>query len=206
MSSGKAEKNPSTVDEQQHHEGPLSSWNRRKQAVLAEQEQIKLEKAAEQEQVPVLTDEDMPPIDSLTPDSDYTGFLSSGVSEDLRRLALRKLFHGPEFNVVDGLDDYDGDYTSFAKLGDVITSEMRHRMEIEARRKLEQAKESLNVQSEGDGLDNSTELATEKPDVIVADANEVQIDVEGECNEGECNEGDVDEFEEDEDLSSELAS
>jgi hypothetical protein len=39
---------------------------------------------------PELTDADMPPIESLTVDSDYSGFLSSKVSESLRRAALRK--------------------------------------------------------------------------------------------------------------------
>ena len=65
---------------------------------------------------PLLGDADMPPLDSLGPESDYSGFLSPGVSEELRRLALRKLFHSPLFNVTDGLDDYDDDFTSFAVL------------------------------------------------------------------------------------------
>lgn len=63
-----------------------------------------------------LSDADMPPLASLGPDSDYSAFLSPGVSEELRRLALRKLFHSPIFNVTDGLDDYDDDFTSFAVL------------------------------------------------------------------------------------------
>lgn len=63
-----------------------------------------------------LSDADMPPLASLGPDSDYSGFLSPGVSEELRRLALRKLFHSPIFNVTDGLDDYDDDFTSFGVL------------------------------------------------------------------------------------------
>ena len=71
---------------------------------------------------------------ALTPDSDYTGFLSPEVSESLRRLALRKLFQGAEFNVRDGLDDYDQDFTSFAKLGDIITADMKHLLEQELRR------------------------------------------------------------------------
>ena len=82
----------------------------------------------------ILTDEDMPPLDSLNEDSDYSGFLSSGVSEALRRRALRKLFTSAVFNVRDGLDDYDDDFTSFAALGDVVTSDMKHEAEMEARR------------------------------------------------------------------------
>ena len=88
--------------------------------------------AAEAEKV--LTDEDMPSLDSLGEDSDYSGFLSPGVSEALRRRALRKLFTSAVFNVPDGLDDYDDDFTSFQALGDIVTSDMKHRAEMEAER------------------------------------------------------------------------
>lgn len=71
---------------------------------------------------------ELPPIDSLGEDSDYSPFLSAGVSEDLRRQALRKLFHSPKFNVRDGLDDYDLDFSNPQPLGNVVTAEMRHRV------------------------------------------------------------------------------
>lgn len=93
---------------------------------------------AEREEAEPLTDADMPPVESLGPESDFTGFLSPGVSEDLRRLALRKLFHAPQFNVVDGLDDYDEDFTQFTALGSIITADMRHAMETEAKRRAEE--------------------------------------------------------------------
>jgi hypothetical protein len=81
-----------------------------------------------------LTDADMPPIDSLDGDSDFSVFMSPKVSEQLRTQALRKLFHLPAFNVADGLNDYDEDYTQFAGLGDVVTQEMKRllRRELEA--------------------------------------------------------------------------
>ena len=88
--------------------------------------------------VKILTDDDMPDIESMTPDSDYTDFLSPGVSEELRKLALRKLFRSEVFNIRDGLDEYDGDYTHFEKLGDIVTSDMKHQLELEAKRKAEQ--------------------------------------------------------------------
>jgi hypothetical protein len=79
-------------------------------------------------------DADMPPLETLNEHSDYSGFFSSKVSEELRRLALRKLFHSPVFNVTDGLDDYAEDYTTFAKLGNIVTHDMRRMMDLEARR------------------------------------------------------------------------
>lgn len=83
-------------------------------------------------ETPVLTDADMPDLDSMDEHSDYQGFLSPGVSEELRRLALRKLFKSEAFAMRDGLDDYDEDYRSFEALGNVITADMRHQMERQA--------------------------------------------------------------------------
>ena len=76
----------------------------------------------------------LPPIESLGEESDYSAFLASDVPTDLRRKALRKLFQSPKFNVRDGLDDYDLDYTSPEPLGDIVTAEMRHRLRIELER------------------------------------------------------------------------
>jgi hypothetical protein len=87
----------------------------------------------------VLTDADMPDLDSLGEGDDFSPFMSPGVSEALRRKALRKLFLGSAFNVTDGLDDYDDDFTTFEALGDLITSDMRHRMEREAERDAQRA-------------------------------------------------------------------
>ena len=76
-------------------------------------------------QVRELTDVDMPPLETLDAESDYAPFMSPGVSDGLRRMALRKLFNQPDFNVTDGLNDYDDDYTQFASLGGVVTHEMK---------------------------------------------------------------------------------
>lgn len=71
-------------------------------------------------------DEDMPPLESLTEDSDFSAFLSPRVSATLRKQALRKLFRSPKFNVISELDDYIDDYRNFPALGDVLTSDMKH--------------------------------------------------------------------------------
>lgn len=97
----------------------------------------------EKETPPELTDADMPPLESLSPESDYTGFLSPKVSEGLRRAALRKLFQSPEFNVIDKLDDYAEDFTTFTALGELVTSDMRHLIEVETRKQAEALKQAL---------------------------------------------------------------
>ncbi len=85
-----------------------------------------------------LTDSDMPDINSLDESSDYSLFMSEGVSETLRKLALRKLFSGAGFNIKDGLDDYDDDFTSFKGLGGLITCDMKHQQEMKEKRELEE--------------------------------------------------------------------
>jgi ferredoxin len=72
---------------------------------------------------------DSPAVDSLDEKSDFSVFLSKGVSEPLRRLALRKLFHTRPFHHRDGLDDYDADYRSFEAMGEIVTAHARHQME-----------------------------------------------------------------------------
>jgi hypothetical protein len=53
----------------------------------------------------------LPPIESLTLESDFTAFMRPDVDPSLRRAALRKLFRDPRFNVMDGLDVYIDDYS-----------------------------------------------------------------------------------------------
>ena len=58
---------------------------------------------------------DLPDIESLTPDSDFTVFMKDGVPPALRRLALRKLWaSNPMFNVIDEMVEYGEDYTDAA--------------------------------------------------------------------------------------------
>ena len=84
---------------------------------------------------------ELPPLESLDENSDYSAFLSKDVAPDLRQKALRQLFQSPKFNVRDGLDDYDLDFSKPEPLGDIVTAEMRYRIKAElerlARRELE---------------------------------------------------------------------
>ena len=53
----------------------------------------------------------LPPVDSLTFDSDFAPFVQPKVDESTKRAALKKLFADPRFNAMDGLDVYVDDYT-----------------------------------------------------------------------------------------------
>lgn len=96
------------------NEGLLQRWSRRKLAARTRPraEEDAPGKGEEQGLDDLMTDVEMPPLELLDADSDLSGFLSSGVSEELRRDAFRRVFSQPRFNLTDGLDDYAGDYLS----------------------------------------------------------------------------------------------
>ena len=110
--------------------GFLGRWSRRKQA---EREALPAE-APDAEGLPVVEDaaeaedaeirpEDLPDIESLDEHSDFTVFLKKGVPEALRRQALQRLWRSnPVFANLDGLAEYDEDYTLAASAADKVKS------------------------------------------------------------------------------------
>ena len=120
----------------------LSRWSRLKDEARAEksgEEKTALDASATPK-VATLGDADMPPLESLGENSDVRDFFSPGVSEELRRRALRKIFRLPRFNIRDGLDDYDDDFSTFIPLGDIITADMKN--------EIERLKEKVNADSD----------------------------------------------------------
>ena len=107
----------------------LSRWSRRKlagkaepraavDANLAAEGVVRAQAAAPQlpataTQAPATAapPEPLPPIESLTSESDFTPFMRPGVDPATRRAALKVLVRDPRFNVMDGLDVYIDDYT-----------------------------------------------------------------------------------------------
>jgi hypothetical protein len=63
----------------------------------------------------------LPPVDKLTPESDFSGFMHPKVEDALRRVALKKLFRGdPHFNLPDPFEPYSRDWN----IADPIPDEM----------------------------------------------------------------------------------
>jgi len=113
--------------------GFLSRWSQRKQAVkqgvpLAEEKNgalatspssamgakqastgAKDQTAQTPEPVKALTLED---VAKLTPESDFTSYMTQGVSPEVRNAAMKKLLADPHYNIMDGLDIYIGDYNT----------------------------------------------------------------------------------------------
>lgn len=153
----------------------VSRWSRKKhEARQAESDAVGSEDSSRQalkegppgeEPGPELTDEDMPALDELDQDSDFSPFLSKGVSDGLRQAALRKLFRSPKFNVCDGLDDYAEDYTKFAPLGDIITADMKHQMQ-RALEKLEAMAEASEGETPDPAAQRSAQMAESDAEAV----------------------------------------
>lgn len=137
---------PVPAKEREGEERFLSRWSRRKQESQTPPAPLTREEApAESDKAPVkvLTDADMPPLESLDENSDFSLFMSVGVSDELRRRALRKLFTLPAINQRCPLDSEYVDCHGFEPLGDIITHDMREEMERAALKLKESVKEAL---------------------------------------------------------------
>src|SRR5688500_4345129 len=90
---------------------------------------LKHKSAAEQSSPPATSAQakpDLPPVDSLTFESDFTAYLTANVEESVKRAALKKLLHDPRFNVMDGLDTYIDDYTKNEGISEEMLKTLDH--------------------------------------------------------------------------------
>lgn len=130
----------------------LQRWSRLKSAARAGETAVAeppIESPAEQaaDSPPAAARPVLPDLEQLDQDSDYSAFLAPEVDPLLKRMALRKLFRSPKFNVCDGLDDYCDDFTRFAPLGSTVTADMRHQLERAARQALAAVEDSTTTVS-----------------------------------------------------------
>lgn len=126
----------------------LSRWSRRKQQVRQEAAAPVAKPLPASEAPPQL-----PPLESLTKESDFSGFLHPRVDEKLRRAALKKLFSDPHFNVMDGLDVYIDDYSISEPIPAEMMAQLQHAQAIltasdERRREAEAAEKAKISQTE----------------------------------------------------------
>ena len=80
----------------------LSRWSRLKRENPGE-----APAAAEKAKAP---EKPVPPLESVTPETDFSPFMQPKVKDELRRRALKKLFSDPHFNVPDPFEPYSRDW------------------------------------------------------------------------------------------------
>lgn len=98
----------------------LRRWSRRKQDAAAQAKAPAAKPAAD---APAPT---LPPIDSLTFESDFKDFMHAKVEESVKRAALKKLFADPRFNVIDFMDVYIDDYTNLESIPPDMLARLEH--------------------------------------------------------------------------------
>jgi hypothetical protein len=123
-----------------------------KQDFLRRWSRLKRESAA---QKPVAEEKppQLPPLDSLTFESDFKAFMHSKVEEGVKRAALKKLFSDPRFNVMDGLDTYIDDYTKAEPISEELLAQLEHARQTLLERKPEQKEETAEKQQPEDDVD-----------------------------------------------------
>ncbi|EEZ86314.1 conserved hypothetical protein [Vibrio harveyi 1DA3] len=91
--------------------------------------------------------------------------LVSEASESVKKAALRKMFLSEEFNVRDGLDDYDDDYSNLKSLSEGVAETLRDWVKEKTEEEpAEETTQSTESHEEGD---------IESPDVELAEGAEI---------------------------------
>jgi hypothetical protein len=160
-------------------DGFLNRWSRRK----LESDKVIDAPAPDPEALPETVPEpveggedqvalDLPDIDTLDKDSDFSVFMQEGVPEELKKLALRALWRSdPVLANLDGLNDYDEDFGSLLKVG----AEFMRKLALEEQDKdtgdaFRPREEPADPEiDETDETDESEEIE-EIEDVVVAEA------------------------------------
>lgn len=70
---------------------------------------------------------------ALGPDSDFSAFVGKSVDKAVQRLAMKKLFSDPHFNIMDGLDVYIGDYNKPDPIPAAMMASLNHAKSVFAR-------------------------------------------------------------------------
>lgn len=105
----------------------LSRWSRRKLEAAKPTPAAPPAPAAPAAAPPAPAAAELPPVESLTLDSDFTAFLRPEVDDQVRRAALKQLFRDPRFNIMDGLDTYIDDYTQADPIAPDVLADLLQR-------------------------------------------------------------------------------
>ena len=114
------------TEESKDQEAFLDRWSRRK----LEQAEEKPAPAPPQKAEAAAPAVPLPPVDGLTPDSDFTPFMAPNVDGATRRAALKKLFADAHFNVPDPYEAYSEDWTVGEKIPMAMLKTLNHAQKL----------------------------------------------------------------------------
>ena len=101
--------------------------------------------------------------------------LVSEASESVKKAALRKLFLSEEFNVRDGLDDYDDDYSNLKSLSEGVAESLRDWVKEKVEEETPSEQEQATENKEEASINNAeeAELDLVESDEITRQQNEL---------------------------------
>lgn len=117
------------MSQKKDNTGFLSRWSQRKLHPTEESETLPAEVEEEAEAEALEQPEEFAKAEPAT-EEEKPLWQRDDVDDETKKAALRSLFHKPEFNVRDGLNEYDDDFTKFASLGNVVTHEMKRMLNL----------------------------------------------------------------------------
>ncbi len=130
----------------------LGRWSRLKREEEKKLPENKGQETAAADQKEAEAPPPLPPMESLTPQSDFSAFMHPKVGDALRRVALKKLFADPHFNVEDLNEAYSGDWTGGEPITEAMLKQLNqartHLFSDEERKKLEDAEAQAAAASE----------------------------------------------------------
>lgn len=104
----------------------FARWSRLKRHARKPQALANEAGAKDASALPESAPTELPQLESLTVDSDYTAFMQPGVADATRNAALQKLWRSdPVFANLDGLVEYGEDYASLFKASAVVRTVYR---------------------------------------------------------------------------------
>jgi uncharacterized protein DUF3306 len=107
----------------------------------------------------------LPPIDSLSIESDFAPFFQPKVPEALRRAAVKKLFADPRFNVMDGLDVYIDDYSKADPIPPEMLKMLNHARDLidHPSNRIEREQAAAHGDGTANGVEQSAAAVEPKP-------------------------------------------
>ena len=108
----------------------------------------------------------LPPVEKLTPESDFTSFMQPKVQDNLRRAALKKLFVDPHFNTPDPFEPFSGDWRIAESISPDLLATLNQVKVLDFDKKEEEpkAEEKEKIEERGDGEQIVAKAEESKPD------------------------------------------
>ena len=198
-------------DEEDKEVNFLKRWSGRKTALREEQpikqatvsdyaEVTRIDGQDENDLENMAVPEDLPDIDTLNKDSDFSLFMREGTPEHLKKIALRKLFNSdPAFSILDGLNDYDEDYSMIGMVTEAVSTRYkpgRGMVDPEDEKSADEEAKNLSDERSSE-LDNQRDGSSENEQDVLSDLETEQEQAESFVGDGEVSQREDKESDED---------